>query len=48
MNVYESIQEMIGGTPLVRLSGYGQKRKLKAEILGTRPGASRTAWLCIC
>ena len=33
MNVYESIQEMIGGTPLVRLSGYGQKRKLKAEIL---------------
>ena len=33
MNVYESIQEMIGGTPLVRLSGYGRKKKLKAEIL---------------
>ena len=33
MNVYESIQEMIGGTPLVRLSGFGRKKKLKAEIL---------------
>ena len=33
MNVYESIREMIGGTPLVRLNGYGKKRKLKAEIL---------------
>lgn len=33
MNVYESIQEMIGGTPLVRLGGYGRKKKLKADIL---------------
>ncbi len=33
MNVYESIQDMIGGTPLVRLSGYGRKRRLKADIL---------------
>lgn len=33
MNVYESIREMIGGTPLVRLNGYGKKKKLKAEIL---------------
>ena len=33
MNVYESIQEMIGGTPLVRLGGYGRVRKLKADIL---------------
>ena len=33
MNVYESIQEMIGGTPLVRLGGYGRARKLKADIL---------------
>ena len=33
MNVYESIREMIGGTPLVRLNGYGKKKRLKAEIL---------------
>lgn len=33
MSVYESIQEMIGGTPLVRLGGYRQQKKLKAEIL---------------
>ena len=33
MNVYESIQEMIGGTPLVRLGSYGRARKLKADIL---------------
>ena len=33
MKVNESIQEMIGGTPLVRLGGYGRARKLKADIL---------------
>ena len=33
MNVYESIQEMIGGTPLVCLGSYGRARKLKADIL---------------
>ncbi|MCR5297102.1 MAG: cysteine synthase A [Clostridiales bacterium] len=51
MNVYESIQEMIGNTPLVRLNGFRHSRKLKADILAKleylNPAGSvkdRVAW----
>lgn len=51
MNVFESIQEMIGNTPLVRLNGYRRSRKLKADLLAKleylNPAGSikdRVAW----
>jgi len=54
MNVYESIQEMIGNTPLVRLNGFRRSRKLKADILAKleylNPAGSvkdRVAWYMI-
>ena len=54
MNVYESIQEMIGNTPLVRLNGYRRSKKLKADILAKleylNPAGSvkdRVAWYMI-
>ena len=54
MNVYESIQEMIGNTPLVRLNGYCRSKKLKADILAKleymNPAGSvkdRVAWYMI-
>lgn len=54
MNVYESIQEMIGNTPLVRLNGFRRSQKLKADILAKleylNPAGSvkdRVAWYMI-
>lgn len=34
MKVYENVSELIGNTPLVRLSGYQKAKGLQAEILG--------------
>ncbi len=34
MNVYESVEDIIGRTPLVRLESYKQKKALKANLYG--------------